>query len=107
MVKDDGKTEIDANTTVEGTGKITQGTQVAPVAPTVSVDQKTNNIVVAGPLGDNIEYSINGTDWQTGTTFTGLENGKAILFMQDIRLQKHLQHLLHQQQTLQHTRTTL
>ena len=28
LVKDDGKTEIDANTTVEGTGKITQGTQV-------------------------------------------------------------------------------
>lgn len=76
LVNDEG-TEIAADKTVEGTGKITQGTQVAPVAPTVSVDQKTNNIVVAGPLGDNIEYSINGTDWQTGTTFTGLENGKA------------------------------
>ena len=76
LVNDEG-TEIAADKTVEGTGKITQGTQVAPVAPTVSVNQKTNNIVVAGPLGDNIEYSIN------------------------------LQHLLHQQQTLQHTRTTL
>ena len=76
LVNDEG-TEIAADKTVERTGKITQGTQVAPVAPTVSVDQKTNNIVVAGPLGDNIEYSINGTDWQTGTTFTGLENGKA------------------------------
>ena len=76
LVNDEG-TEIAADKTVEGTGKITQGTQVAPVAPTVSVDQKTNNIVVAGPLGDNIEYSINGTDWQTGTTFTSLENGKA------------------------------
>ena len=45
MVKDDGKTEIDANTTVEGTGKITQGTQVAPVAPTVSVNQKTTTLL--------------------------------------------------------------
>ena len=40
LVNDEG-TEIAADKTVEGTGKITQGTQVAPVAPTVSVDQTT------------------------------------------------------------------
>ena len=49
----------------------------APVAPAVATttvtqpdcDETTGTIVVTAPVGAGLEYSINGTDFQTGTTF--------------------------------------
>ena len=67
-----------ATTTTITTGVISQGTQTAPeAAPTISVDSATNNIIVGGPHGKNIEYSIDGgKTWQSDVTFKGLTKGK-------------------------------
>jgi large repetitive protein len=49
-----------------------------PAAPTASVTVQptcsvpTGTIVVTAPVGANLEYSINGTTYQSSTTFTGL-----------------------------------
>ena len=51
---------------------------IAPVAPTASVTVQptcavgTGTIVVTAPLGADLEYSIDGTVYQSGTTFAGL-----------------------------------
>ncbi|MFN5334380.1 MAG: gliding motility-associated C-terminal domain-containing protein [Bacteroidota bacterium] len=50
----------------------------APAAPTASVTLQptcttpTGTIVITAPLGSNFEYSINGTTYQAGTTFSAL-----------------------------------
>ncbi len=49
----------------------------APAAPSITVTQPTcpvpsGSIVISSPLGANIQYSINGSTYQAGTTFSGL-----------------------------------
>ncbi len=51
-----------------------------PVAPTVTITQPTctvatGTITVTAPLGTGLTYSINGTTYQAGTTFSGLAAG--------------------------------
>ncbi len=51
---------------------------VAPATPTASVTVQpscsvaTGTIVITAPLGATLEYSIDGTDYQSGTSFVGL-----------------------------------
>lgn len=51
---------------------------LTPPAPTASVTAQpscsvaTGTIVITAPTGNGLEYSLNGTTWQTGTTFSGL-----------------------------------
>ena len=76
IVKDNGDPIAETDTTTIDTGVISQGAQTAPAKPTVKVDSATNNIIVEGPLGENIEYSIDGGQtWQSDVTFTGLTKG--------------------------------
>lgn len=65
---------ITADTKVQITnGVITAGEQAAPEKPVVKLDKATNNIIVESPLGENLEYSIDGgKTWQTSPTFTDL-----------------------------------
>lgn len=73
VIVDENGAPITAETTTIATGTISQGEQTAPAKPTISVDPATNNIIVEGPLGENIEYSIDGGQtWQSDVTFTGL-----------------------------------
>src|SRR5690606_17313886 len=46
---------------------------VNTVQPTCSIP--TGTITVTSPLGSGYEYSINGTDYQSGVTFSGLAPG--------------------------------
>ena len=53
----------------------------APAAPTASVTVQptcatpTGTIVVTAPIGAGLTYSIDGTNYQAGTTFTGVAPG--------------------------------
>lgn len=74
VIVDENGDPITAATTVEITGSITAADQPAPAKPVLEIDKTTNDIVVTGPLGDNIEYSIDGgTTWVTSPRFTGLD----------------------------------
>lgn len=74
VIVDENGDPITAATTVEITGSITAADQPAPAKPVLEIDKTTNDIVVTGPLGDNIEYSIDGGEnWVTSPRFTGLD----------------------------------
>ena len=52
----------------------------APAAPAATLTQPTcavttGTIVVTSPVGANLQYSINGTTWQSSTTFAALPAG--------------------------------
>lgn len=71
-----GNYELDFTETTINTGVVSVGTQAAPAVPTVTLDSETNNVIITGPIGDNIEYSIDGgSTWVTETTFANLGNG--------------------------------
>jgi gliding motility-associated-like protein len=59
----------------------------APAVATTTVTQPTCTtagiIEVTAPLGAGLEYSINGTDFQTGTTFSGLTEGTYTVTVQN------------------------
>ena len=77
--------------TVTGSNGCTNSTsttvtvQSSPAEPNATVANNTNcsnpngSITVTSPTGSNYTYSINGTDFQTGTTFTGLNAGNYTL----------------------------
>lgn len=78
--------ELDGTETTINTGIVSQGSQVAPATPTVTVDSATNNLTITGPIGENIEYSIDGGNtWVTNTTFTGIANGKTVTVMARVK----------------------
>ena len=64
-----------------------QGSPAVPNATTVdnsSCQEPYNgSITVNSPTGSNFTYSINGTDFQSGTTFTGLNAGTYTLTVQN------------------------
>lgn len=61
----------------------------APVAPTASTTVQptcaapTGTIVITAPLGATLEYSIDGTSYQLGTTFAGLVSGSYNVIVRD------------------------
>ncbi|POY34649.1 hypothetical protein C3K47_19190, partial [Solitalea longa] len=60
-----------------GTSVTIDAQPATPLAPTVSTVQPTclvatGSITVTAPLGAGLEYSIDGTNYQTGITFNGL-----------------------------------
>lgn len=62
----------------------------APSDPTASVTTQptcaipTGTITITAPTGSNFEYSIDGSTYQTGTTFTGLTPGNYSVTVQDL-----------------------
>ena len=61
----------------------------APVAPVASATVQptcalpTGTIEVSSPTGASLEYSIDGTNWQAGTTFAGLNPGGYTVSVRD------------------------
>ncbi|MDZ7613057.1 MAG: hypothetical protein U5K51_04615 [Flavobacteriaceae bacterium] len=53
----------------------------ATIQPTCAVP--TGTIVVSSPMGATLEYSINGTTWQSGLTFAGLVPGGYTVSVRD------------------------
>jgi gliding motility-associated-like protein len=69
---------------------LTLAVTALPTAPTASVTVQpdcitpTGTIEVTAPLGANYEYSIDGSTYQSGTTFPGLAPGSYDVTVQDI-----------------------
>ncbi len=80
-----GYTVTAKNTTTgcisSGTGVTVNAAPTPPSAPTASVTAQptcsvsTGTITVTAPTGANIQYSIDGTNYQTSGTFTGVASG--------------------------------
>ena len=61
--------------TVDVTLNPTPAQPVADVTPNTSCTAQNGVITVTAPTGDGYSYSINGTEFQTETAFTGLAEG--------------------------------
>ncbi len=90
IVTDVNDAAYDAVVYLEAGSFTTQAPCTPPANPTASVSTQPNcttptgTITVTAPTGPNIQYSINGTTYQVGTTFTGLAPGSYTVLAQDM-----------------------
>src|ERR1019366_9876571 len=66
--------------TSSATGAVVNPQPATPAVPTVTITQPTNNvitgtIIVTAPTGTGYTYSINGSSYQTSTTFSSVAPG--------------------------------
>ncbi|TRW24284.1 T9SS type B sorting domain-containing protein [Flavobacterium zepuense] len=83
--------------TVQGTGGCTSQTlpvtiNAAPVQPVIATttvtqpdcDTPTGSIIITAPIGTGLTYSIDGTTFQSGTTFANLSQGNYTVIIQGV-----------------------
>ncbi len=85
-IVDDTGAPITSSTTATGKGTITQGTQTAPGAVTLTKDNTDNSVDITGPVTEDgtieYRYSTDGgstwSDWSTDTTIENLPTNKNV-----------------------------